>query len=93
MSLDADGDFVVVWNSVGSSGTDTDGFSIQGQRYASNGSPVDSQFQVNTYTTGGQSDPSVSLDADGDFVVVWYNNASSLESIQGSALRFKRISR
>ena len=53
VSLDADGDFVVVWQSFGSSGTD-DFFSIQGQRFASDGSPVDSEFQVNTYTTSSQ---------------------------------------
>jgi hypothetical protein len=29
----ADGDFVVVWASYGSSGTDTSNYSIQGQRY------------------------------------------------------------
>lgn len=29
-----DGNFVVVWHSVGSSGTDTSGRSIQGQRFA-----------------------------------------------------------
>jgi len=29
-----DGDFVIVWHSYGSSGTDTSGCSIQGQRYS-----------------------------------------------------------
>lgn len=33
--------------------------------------PVGSEFQVNTYTTGYQSDPSVAIDAAGNFVVVW----------------------
>ena len=51
MAADADGDFVVVWESDGSSGTDTSGDSIQGQRYASDGSTQGAQFQVNTYTT------------------------------------------
>ncbi len=71
MSLDADGDFVVVWFSYGSGGTDSSSISVQGQRYASDGSTVGGEFQVNTYTTSSQKDPSVSLDADGDFVVVW----------------------
>ena len=35
VAADAEGDFVVVWESYGSSGTDTSGFSVQGQRYAS----------------------------------------------------------
>ncbi len=34
VAVDADGDFVVVWESNGSSGSDTDSTSIQGQRYA-----------------------------------------------------------
>ena len=33
--------------------------------------PVGSEFQVNTFTTNYQLRPSVSVDADGDFVVVW----------------------
>ena len=34
VAADADGDFVVVWQSKGSSGTDTSYSSIQGQRYS-----------------------------------------------------------
>ncbi len=48
VSLDADGDFVVVWDSRGSSGSDTDLDSVQGQRYASDSSTAGAQFQVNT---------------------------------------------
>ena len=77
VAADADGDFVVVWESDGSSGTDTSGYSIQGQRYASDGSTQGAQFQVNTYTTSDQDAPSVAADADGDFVVVWESNGSS----------------
>ncbi len=88
VAADADGDFVVVWRSVGSSGTDSSRWSIQGQRYASNGSATGGQFQVNTYTTDRQGAPSVALDADGDFVVVWDSQGSadtdsSYRSIQG----------
>ncbi len=34
MAADGDGDFVVVWSSFGSSGSDSAGESIQGQRFA-----------------------------------------------------------
>ena len=37
VAVDADGNFVVVWHSDGSFGTDTDSESVQGQRYAANG--------------------------------------------------------
>jgi hypothetical protein len=33
VASDASGNFVVAWHSIGSSGTDTSGFSVQAQRY------------------------------------------------------------
>ena len=74
---DGAGGFVVVWESFGSSGSDDEGGSIQGQRYASDGSTVDDQFQVNTYTTSSQSRPAVGSDGAGGFVVVWHSDGSS----------------
>ena len=38
---------------------------------STSGATLGSEFQVNTYTTGGQRYPSVATAADGDFVVVW----------------------
>jgi hypothetical protein len=66
-SADPVGNFVVVWNS------DQDGasYGVFGQRYASSGVPLGSQFQVNTYTTSVQAVPAVTADAAGNFVVVW----------------------
>ena len=77
VAMDADGDFVVVWESVGSSGTDSDSYSIQAQRYNSSGVAQGGQFQVNTYTTSQQVDATVAMDADGDFVVAWRSDGSS----------------
>jgi hypothetical protein len=69
VAADADGDFVVVWNSYyGQDGSETGVF---GQRYTSAGAAVGAEFQVNTYTTNAQNSPAVAADADGDFVVVW----------------------
>src|SRR5262245_11538996 len=56
-----DGSFVVVWESVGSSGTDQSQESIHGQRYASNGKALGAEFQVNTFTLDGQFRPSVAV--------------------------------
>ena len=66
--MDADGDFVVVWDSQYQDGS---GYGVYGQRYNSSGSTVGSEFQVNAYTTGTQWNTSVAMDADGDFTVVW----------------------
>jgi len=79
VAVDGAGAFVVVWASSGSSGTDNSSYSVQGQRYDSDGSPSGSQFQVNTYTTGRQNFPTVATNLDG-FVVVWQNRHSVTDS-------------
>jgi hypothetical protein len=74
---DGAGGFVVVWQSSGSSGTDTSSFSIQGQRYTSAGTAIGAEFQINTYTTSSQQGPAVGPDDAGGFVVVWESLGSS----------------
>ena len=90
VGMDADGDFVVVWSSFGSAGTDSSFWSVQGQRYASDGSTVGAEFQVNTYTTSAQVDPSVDVDADGDFVVVWGSAGSGGTDSFGDSIQGQR---
>ena len=63
---EADGSFIVVWDSV----RDGSGSSILGQRYASGGERLGTEFQVNTSTYGFFSDPAVCCSDDG-FVVAW----------------------
>jgi hypothetical protein len=67
VASDANGNFVVVWDSISPSGT----YEIFGQRFSSSGVPLGSEFQVNSYTPGNQFQPSLSTDANGNFVVVW----------------------
>ena len=80
VAMDSLGNFVVVWESYGSNSTDSDYNSIQGQLYDSDGDPVGSEFQVNTYTTGRQEDVDVTADGQGNFIVVWQ---SALVNVQG----------
>ncbi len=80
----ANGDFVVVWTSHGSYGSDTSSRSVQGQRYASDGTPRGGEFQVNTYTTDWQGSPAVVADGEGDFVVVWTSHGSSGDTSDSS---------
>lgn len=70
------GSFVVAWISNGSAETDTSGFSIQAQRYDAAGQPQGSQFQVNTYTNGEQSQVAAAIDPIGRFVVAWSSAGS-----------------
>ncbi len=90
VAANPDGDLVVVWRSRGSFGTDTNYASIQGQRYAADGSAVGSEFQVNTYTTDNQFNPSVAMDLDGDFVVVWDSGSSDGPDTSGRSIQGQR---
>ncbi len=72
VALDADGDFVVVWQSFYQDGYQYGTFA---QRFSSAGVRLASEFRVSAYTTGGERNPSVAADADGDFVVAWHDTA------------------
>jgi hypothetical protein len=71
VALDADGDFVIVWASYQDTLGPPSGFGVFGQRFASSGAALGTEFQVNVYKTNQQTRPSVAADADGDFVVTW----------------------
>src|SRR5687767_765614 len=77
LATDADGDFVVVWQSDGQ----TEGADIYAKRYSRLGGElvpppevprgVDNEFRVNTTFALNQNNPVVAIDSDGDFVVAW----------------------
>jgi len=83
------GDFVVVWQSYGSVGSDSSSYSIQARRFGSNGSPLGGQFQVNSYSSNSQSYPAVAADGDGFFVVAWQSLGSSGDS-SGTSIQAQR---
>ena len=68
IATDNAGDYVVTWASYGQDGS---GWGVYAQRYNSSGVAQGSEFRVNTYTAGDQLDPTVAMDAAGDFVVTW----------------------
>jgi hypothetical protein len=68
IAMDADGDFVIVWSSLGQDGNN---YGVYGQRYDAAGTAVGGEFHVNTTTASFQGRPSIAMDDDGDFVVVW----------------------
>lgn len=76
VAFQSNDDFVVVWHSSVSSGTDTDGRSIQMQRYASDGTPLGVETQVNEWTTGDQTVPVIAVGNDDVFVVAWSSPAA-----------------
>jgi hypothetical protein len=69
VASDANGNFVVVWESGGDH--DGSGRGIFGQRFDAAGVLRGAEFRINSYTTGFQFGPAVAADAGGNFVVVW----------------------
>jgi hypothetical protein len=72
MAMDADGDFVVAWESLGQDGS---GYGVFAQRFDSAGAAHAAEFQVNSYTTNSQFSPAVAMDGGGDFVIAWQSSA------------------
>jgi hypothetical protein len=66
---DAQGRFVVAWDSYYQDGSSYQG--VFAQRFDSAGQPAGGEFQVNTYTLGSQYGPAVAMQPTGDFVVAW----------------------
>ncbi|MEQ1762822.1 MAG: peptidoglycan DD-metalloendopeptidase family protein [Pyrinomonadaceae bacterium] len=71
IALDSAGNFVMIWESENQDGS---GYGIYGQRYNSAGTPVGSEFRVNTTTTNSQHGPFVAMAPDGTFVVIWVSD-------------------
>jgi hypothetical protein len=67
LGLEADGDFVVAWQSV----QDFSGFGVFARRFSSAGAALAGEFQVNIYTSNDQFRPAIGVDSDGDFVIAW----------------------
>ena len=85
------GNFVVVWSSEGSPGSDTSNFSVQARLYDASGTPLDDQFQVNTYTTLSQRTGDVAMGDAGTFVVVWSSFGSDGSDQSGNSVQARRF--
>jgi len=86
-----DGGFVVVWESVGGDGSDTDQECIRLRRFDAAGTPQGSEFQVNTYTTSYQSNPVIGSDRLGGFVVTWASGGSGGTDTSEGSVQVRRF--
>ncbi len=68
VDFDDAGNFVVVWDSYLQDG---DAGGVYGQYFDAGGSPVGSEFRVNTTTVGYQNIASVARDGPGNTLIVW----------------------
>ncbi len=78
VAMDADGDFVVVWQDNRNMGSD-----IYAQRYDAAGTPIGHNFKVNDNLGGDQFGPAVAMNPSGEFVVAWFDNREGLYSLYG----------
>ncbi|MEO1086876.1 MAG: hypothetical protein AAFY88_21795 [Acidobacteriota bacterium] len=70
------GDFIVVWDSVSSAGSDQNPFSIQRRRFASDGTPLGGQSQVNVTTQDWQTFAHVAIASGGEAQIIWESLSS-----------------
>ena len=68
VAVDASGNSIAVWQS---NHQDAEGWGIYGRKLDPAGNPVRGEFLVNQTQTHDQTDPSIAVDAAGDFVVSW----------------------
>jgi hypothetical protein len=68
VAMDAQGDFVVTWESDLSNPQNRE---VYARRFNAAGVGQSGDVRVNTYTTGDQFDPVVAVSAGGDYVVAW----------------------
>jgi hypothetical protein len=68
VGVDAAGNFVAVWDDASQEGS---AFGVFGRRFDSAGTPLGTEFRVNTYTTGDQLGVHLAVAPGGEFVVVW----------------------
>jgi hypothetical protein len=69
IAMDANGNFIVVWQSQVQATSNE--YDIYAQLYNANGDRNGSEFQVNSFTTERQVNPTVAMDDSGDFVIAW----------------------
>ena len=78
VAMDADGDFVIVWEARNVDGTTGDigdhpdgSWGVYARRFDATGAPLGEEFLVNTETLGDQWNPAVAMDSYGNFAITW----------------------
>jgi len=105
VAMDADGEFIIAWQGevpdAVTFGSVTDIFA---RRFTPVGvvdpadvdfvqgvNPLGSHFRVNTFTANAQTQPTVGMDSDGNFVIAWSGNGQSVSFFNGVvAQRYNR---
>ena len=76
VAADAHGNHVAVWSSQNQAGN----WGVHAQRFNAAGVPQGDQFQVNAQASNEQQEATVSMNANGTFVVTWTNKDATTDS-------------
>ena len=68
VAMDADGDFVVTWQSQNQDGA---GWGVYAQRFDAEGNPLGPEFLVNSTTANNQTLPAIGTTPGGAFIITW----------------------
>jgi hypothetical protein len=77
VAIAPNGSFIVAWESEALDGNE---YGISARRFNSSGTPMGSEFLVNQSTEGSQRNASVSMGNNGNFVITWESDTSTLNS-------------
>jgi len=80
VAIDAIGNYVIAWDGHRTDYLEDD---IYLKRYHWSHAPIHDQFLVNTYQAGGQRNPSIAMNEDGQFVVTWQSDTGTEGTKEG----------
>jgi len=68
IAINDSGNFIITWQSYNQDG---DEYGIYAQRFDNTANPIGTEFKVNTYTSDIQTNPSIAMADNGNFVITW----------------------
>jgi Ca2+-binding RTX toxin-like protein len=74
------GNYVVVWETDGGAGADTQGLSARARLFNSAGTPLGNEFVVNETTNGNQGAPNIDVLANGSFIISYWTSETGSSS-------------
>src|SRR5262249_4673136 len=87
VAMDAEGDFVLTWDSETQDGSST---GVYARLYDARGTAQGNEFLVNTFTTNSQQITIPAMDSAGEFVITWVSNSQDGSAYGIYAKRYSR---
>lgn len=88
VAIAPNGGFVIVWQSFGQDGN---AYAIVGQRFTNRSINIGYEFIINNMPRGSQEFPDISMDSQGNFIVVWTTNQNQLIGNQPAANSYRDV--